>query len=86
MFAPAAVPDLIAIRYDIGHFNPAAARRMALRLKAAAESLREFPERGRFRADGAPELMAVPPYVIVYDVDSTRVTILRVWHGAQNRL
>lgn len=84
VFAPAAVADLIAIRHDIGRFNPAAARRMALRLKAAAESLREFPERGRCRADGAWELVAVPPYVIIYDVDSTCVTILWVWHGAQN--
>ncbi|CBS85595.1 protein of unknown function [Azospirillum lipoferum 4B] len=29
--------------------------------------------------------MAVHPYVIVYDVTPPRVTILRVWHGAQNR-
>ncbi|WP_298368253.1 type II toxin-antitoxin system RelE/ParE family toxin [Azospirillum sp.] len=58
---------------------------MALRLKAAAESLAEFPERGRRRADGARELVAVHPYVVAYDVTPTRVTILRVWHGAQSR-
>ncbi|WP_448191761.1 type II toxin-antitoxin system RelE/ParE family toxin [Azospirillum sp. sgz301742] len=86
VFTPAAVADLIAIRTYIGHFNPAAARRIALRLRAAAESLAEFPERGRCRADGARELVAVHPYVIVYDVASVQVTILRVWHGAQNRL
>ncbi|NUB04536.1 type II toxin-antitoxin system RelE/ParE family toxin [Azospirillum melinis] len=85
VFAPAAIADLIAIRTYIGHFNPAAARRMALRLRSTAESLAEFPDRGRLRRDGARELVAVHPYVIVYDVSSTRVTILRVWHGAQNR-
>lgn len=85
VFAPAAIADLIAIRNYIGHFNPAAARRMALRLRSAAESLAEFPDRGRLRRDGARELVAVPPYIIVYDVVPARVTILRVWHGAQNR-
>lgn len=85
VFAPAAIADLIAIRNYIGHFNPAAARRMALRLRSTAESLAEFPDRGRLRRDGARELVAVHPYVIVYDVGATRVTILRVWHGAQNR-
>ena len=85
VFAPAAVTDLITIRNYIGHFNPVAARRMANRLKAAAESLADFPERGRRRTDGAHELVAVPPYVIVYDVTPGRVTILRVWHGAQDR-
>lgn len=85
IFAPAAIADLIAIRNYIGHFNPAAARRMALRLRSAAQSLAEFPDRGRLRRDGARELVAVHPYVIVYDVTPPRVTILRVWHGAQNR-
>lgn len=85
VFAPAAIADLIAIRNYIGHFNPAAARRMALRLRSAAESLAEFPDHGRLRRDGVRELVAVPPYIIVYDVAPARVTILRVWHGAQNR-
>ena len=84
IFAPTAIADLLAIRNYIGHFNPAAARRMALRLRSAAESLAEFPDRGRLRRDGARELVAVHPYVIVYDVTPPRVTILRVWHGAQN--
>lgn len=84
-FAPAAVADLIAIRNYIGHFNPAAARRMADRIKAAAESLADFPERGRRRTDGARELVAVRPYAIVYDVAPGRVTVLRIWHGAQDR-
>lgn len=85
VFVPAAIADLIAIRTFIGHFNPAAARRMALRLRSTAESLAEIPDRDRLRQDGTRELVAVHPYVIVYDVGTTRVTILRVWHGAQNR-
>ena len=84
-FASAAAADLVSIRTYIGHFNPAAARRMAERVKAAALSLSEFPERGRPRADGLRELAIIPPYVIVYKVTPGRIFILRVWHGAQNR-
>ncbi|WP_247873100.1 type II toxin-antitoxin system RelE/ParE family toxin [Azospirillum sp. TSH64] len=74
VFAPAAAADLIAIRNYIGHFNPAAARRMALRLRSTAGSLAEFPARGRLRRDGAREFIAVHPYVIVYNLGTIRVT------------
>ncbi|HIJ63582.1 MAG TPA: type II toxin-antitoxin system RelE/ParE family toxin, partial [Rhodospirillaceae bacterium] len=53
--------------------------------KTAALGLADFPERGRLRNDGAREIAIIPPYVIVYDATPHRVTILRVWHGAQNR-
>jgi plasmid stabilization system protein ParE len=86
VFAPAAVADLVWIRSYIGHFNPSAARRMAERIQTAALSLSEFPDRGRPRPDGARELAVIPPYVLVYDVAPGRVTILRIWHGAQNRI
>jgi len=86
VFSAAAVADLVWIRSYIGHFNPSAARRMAERLKAAAYSLAEFPDRGRPRSNGARELAVIPPYVMVYDVTPSRVTILRIWHGAQDRL
>ena len=85
VFAPAAAADLAYIRAYIGRFNPAAAKRMAEKIRAAALSLAEFPERGRSRHDGARELVIVHPYIIVYDVTPNRVIILRVWHGAQNR-
>lgn len=81
VFAPAAVAALIAIRNGIGHFNPAAARRMADRIKTAAEGLADFPERGRRRTDGAHDLMAVRPSVIAYDVAPGRVTVLRGSQG-----
>ncbi|MDR3518105.1 MAG: type II toxin-antitoxin system RelE/ParE family toxin [Azospirillaceae bacterium] len=84
-FAPAAIADLIHIRRYLGHFNPTAAKRTANRLAAVALSLASFPERGRPRHDGARELTTIPPYVNVYDIAPGRVTILRVWHGAQRR-
>jgi toxin ParE1/3/4 len=46
-----------------------------------------FPYRGRpGRQAGTRELVIMPPYLIVYRVSGTEaVTILRVWHAAQDR-
>ncbi|HYZ61573.1 MAG TPA: type II toxin-antitoxin system RelE/ParE family toxin [Acetobacteraceae bacterium] len=45
-----------------------------------------FPRRGRPAKDGSRELLAVRPYIIVYDVDAKgNVEILRIWHAAQDR-
>ena len=68
--------------------NKAAAVRVARVLVAAADSLAVLPAKGRpGRAPGTRELSAVPPYVIVYEVDQAAgvVRILRVWHTAQDR-
>lgn len=68
--------------------NKAAAVRVARALVAAADSLAVSPAKGRpGRAPGTRELSAVPPYVIVYEVDQAAgmVRILRVWHTAQDR-
>ncbi len=84
-------PDALAdIRIIINHIfeeNPFAARRMARELLLAGDSLAVFPRRGRSgRVPGTRELVAVAPYIIVYEVmEADRVTILRVWHGAQDR-
>ena len=85
IFAPAAAADLLYIRTYIGRFNPAAARRMAERIKAAALSLAEHPKRGAPRDDGSRKLLIAPPYEIVYDEAPGRVTVLRIWHGSQDR-
>lgn len=68
--------------------NMAAAVRVARALVAAADSLAVLPAKGRpGRAPGTRELSAVPPYIIVYEVDQVAgvVRILRVWHTAQDR-
>lgn len=46
-----------------------------------------FPRRGRpGRQKNTRELVAMPPYIIVYRVTGTEtVTILRIWHFAQDR-
>ena len=66
--------------------NPIAARRLALALDQATTRLMAFPQRGRQGLlPGTRELVTVPPYVVVYQVQDDAVVILRVWHAAQDR-
>lgn len=78
-----ALADLAAIRAYIDQFSPLAAQRMALRLKAAADSLDRFPDRGRPVAPSIRELTVINPYIIRYQVLADRVGIIRIRHGAQ---
>jgi toxin ParE1/3/4 len=74
------------VRY-ISADNPVAAKRVGRELLLAADSLTMFPRRGRpGRLAGTRELVVMPPYLIVYRISGTdAVTILRVWHAAQDR-
>ncbi len=62
MWTAEAADNLDAIVSYIELFNPSAASRMAERLIALADSLAEFPERGRDAGEGRRELTVVPPY------------------------
>jgi toxin ParE1/3/4 len=74
------------VRY-IASDNPVAARQVGRELLLAGDSLTMFPHRGRpGRQKDTRELVARPPYIIVYRVTGTdTVTILRIWHAAQDR-
>ena len=77
-----ALADLNAIQAHIEQFRPLAAQRMAQRLKLAATSLAEHPDRGR-QVGRLRELAAVPPYLIRYRITPAGVQIIRIKHGAQ---
>lgn len=66
-------------------YSPLAAQRLGLRLLGAAESLAEFPLRGRERAGGERELVIVQPYLLRYRFSGGRVFITDVRHGARFR-
>jgi toxin ParE1/3/4 len=78
-----AVGNLEAIIAYISAFNPPAAQRLAERLIAVADSLAEFPERGRQVGDGRREMTVVWPYVVRYRIAEDAVYILRIRHGAR---
>lgn len=81
-----ALLDLQRIVTHIADENPVAARRVSRELLLAADSLSIFPRRGRpGLLAGTREMVAVSPYILIYSVDEEGVTILRVWHGAQDR-
>jgi plasmid stabilization system protein ParE len=57
-------------------------------LITASKNLAEFPYRGQIGdVKGTRELVTVAPYVIIYEIDeeAQRVSIMRVWHAAQDR-
>lgn len=83
---PRALADLQALRAYIAREQPAAARRVARRILAAAELLLVYPELGRAgRVLGTRELaVAHTPYLLIYRHQSDTVTIIRVLHGAQD--
>jgi plasmid stabilization system protein ParE len=82
-----ALTDISRIVRHIATDNPVAASRVARELLVAGDSLVPFPRRGRAgREPSTRELVAIRPYIIVYRLTGVEtVTILRVWHGAQDR-
>jgi addiction module RelE/StbE family toxin len=84
-WSPAALADVGRIYDYVARFNPPAARRLAQRLHEVADELEHFPHRGRPAEQGWRELTVARPYVLVYEIRTEEVRILRVWHGAQDR-
>lgn len=85
---PDSLADRDAIIAYLEPLNPHAAVNLLQALVLAGDSLTLFPHRGRpGLAINTRELVAVWPYLIVYEVDARAdvVRILRVWHGAQDR-
>ena len=64
--------QLAAIVDYIEQFDPDAARRLGDRLIDVAESLRQFPDRGRPISHGRREMVTVRPYVLRYEHDGIR--------------
>jgi len=83
IWSPRAIRDLAGIRAYIGQFAPLASRRFTDRLVETVESLAEHPNRGRPVGDGVRELVAVRPYLVLYEVEADTVRILHIKHGAQ---
>jgi plasmid stabilization system protein ParE len=85
-----ALADLEAQFDYIAHDNPAAARRVAARLRSAGEALGETATGRKGRVPGTYEkVVAGLPYIIAYAIGTLPdggevITIVRVIHGARN--
>ncbi|MGQ0558717.1 MAG: type II toxin-antitoxin system RelE/ParE family toxin [Sphingosinicella sp.] len=84
VWAEEAVANLDAIVTYVSAFNPVAASRLGESLIELADSLAEFPERGREVGAGRREMTVVWPYVLRYRVERDTVYILRIRHGARD--
>lgn len=85
-WSPTAASDLKSIREYISMDNPAAARKVAARIKEAVNRLINFPLSGRAgRVLGTRELV-IPgtSYIAAYTVHEDKIEIAAVLHGKQD--
>jgi len=87
VWSPLARARLQEIRAYVAADKPQAAERLGTRIVAMVEALRNHPNLGRAGAEpGIRELVVGgTPYIILYRVRGSRVTINTIWHGAQEK-
>ena len=87
VWSPLALARLQEIRAYIAQDKPQAAERIAIRIVAVVEALRNHPRLGRAGAEpGIRELViGGTPYIVVYRVRGQRIIINTIWHGAQRK-
>jgi toxin ParE1/3/4 len=87
VWSPLALARLREIRAYVARDRPDAAARLAIRIVALVEALKEHPYLGRMGSEpGVRELVVGgTPYLVFYRVWAKRITITTVWHGAQSR-
>ena len=86
-FAWRALDDLIRLRAFIAKDNPNAARRISNGLRRSIKQLIDKPLIGTALVFpfGVRRWVA-GPYVVHYLVDGQFLTVLRVWHGREQRV
>jgi toxin ParE1/3/4 len=87
VWSPLALARLQEIRAYVALDKPDAAERLATRIVAVVEALRNHPRLGRPGTEpGIRELIiGGTPYVVLYRVRGQRVVISTIWHGAQRK-
>jgi toxin ParE1/3/4 len=73
------------IRAYVARDKPEAAERLAMRIVAMVETLRNHPHIGRVGAEAGIRELVIgnTPYIVLYRVQRHRVIISTIWHGAQ---
>ncbi|HTD22530.1 MAG TPA: type II toxin-antitoxin system RelE/ParE family toxin [Terriglobales bacterium] len=87
VWSPLARARLQEIRAYVELDKPEAAERLATRIVAIVEALRNHPNLGRAGNEpGIRELViGGTPYIVLYRIRGKRITISTVWHGAQRK-
>lgn len=86
-FSKSALDDLVRLREFIAGHNPVAAQRVSKRMRGAINSLVNLPRRGRPVKDFPGEVreLVFGRYVVRYEVEKDVLSVLRVWHGKEDR-
>jgi toxin ParE1/3/4 len=87
VWSPVARSRLEEIRNHVAKDKPDAARKLAARIVAVVEVLRNYPFLGRVGAEAATRELVIgrTPYIVIYRVRGRRVMISTIVHGAQGR-
>ena len=87
-WTPAATADLQRISNYLKDYHPHYRQPTMRKLYETIRALKEWPGRGRpGREEGTREILFPPmPYVAVYRVKEQTIEVLRIYHGAQERL
>jgi toxin ParE1/3/4 len=87
VWSPLARRRLQEIRDYVAKDKPVPAEKLAIRIVAVVQALRKYSYIGRTGAD--PEIRELvigrTPYIVVYKIRGSVVTINTIWHGAQSR-
>ncbi len=85
VWSPLALARLKEIRAYVAKDKPEAAARLATRIVAVVEALREHPYLGRIGPEpGIRELViGGTPYIALYQIRIGRVIVSTIWHGKQ---
>jgi toxin ParE1/3/4 len=75
------------IRAYVARDKPEAAERVAMRIVAMVETLRNHPHLGRVAAEAGIRELVIggTPYIVLYRVQGQRLIVSTIWHGAQRR-
>ena len=87
VWSPLALSHLQEIQTYVARDKPEAAARLATRLVAIVEALSEHPYLGRMGAESGLRELVIggTPYVVLYRMQSNRVIINKIGHGAQQK-
>ena len=87
VWSPLALAKLQEIQAYVAKDKPDAAARLAMRIVAVVEALRDHPYLGRTGAEAGIRELVIggTPYIVLYRVRASRVIISTIWHGAQRK-
>jgi toxin ParE1/3/4 len=83
-FTGRALHDLNRLRAFIAKDNPQSARRISQALRGSIGHLADHPQMGEALSAGVRRWVA-GPYVVHYTIDGQTLTVLRIWHGREQR-